>query len=181
MKWVTREDAKVDRIACPWLIRRFVDPEAEFLYVPADKVRAVAQRENAIPYDVPDVELGHKEGRCSFESIMVKYGLTGDPGLVELARIVHAADVDSDIDTSPEGRGLQAHRAIPIRKTTCFGGHEARTPEPQAGDSLRLHPFPRPLPPPPQPHEPLRLRTGVANTGPTGVYEIEEVHSGGGT
>lgn len=108
MKWVTREDAKVDRIACPWLIRRFVDPEAEFLYVPADKVRAVAQRENAIPYDVPDVELGHKEGRCSFESIMVKYGLTGDPGLVELARIVHAADVDSDIDTSPEGRGLQA-------------------------------------------------------------------------
>lgn len=108
MKWVTREDAKVDRIACPWLIRKFVDAEAEFLYVPAGEVRAVAQRDNAIPYDVPGVELGHREGRCSFESIMVKYGLTGDPGLVELARIVHAADVDSDIDTSPEGRGLQA-------------------------------------------------------------------------
>jgi len=108
MKWVTREDAKVDRIACPWLIRRFVDPEAEFLYVAADKVRAVAQQENAIPYDVPDVELGHRGGRCSFESIMIKYGLAGDPGLVELARIVHAADVESDIDTSPEGRGLQA-------------------------------------------------------------------------
>jgi hypothetical protein len=108
MKWITREDAKVDRIACPWIIRRFVDENAEFLYVPADQVMLVAQRENAIPYDVPGVELGHAEGRCSFESIMAKYGLTDDLGLSELARIVHAADVDSDIDTSPEGRGLQA-------------------------------------------------------------------------
>ncbi len=108
MKWVTREDAKVDRIACPWLIRRFVDPDAEFLYVPADQVLAVARREGAIPYDVPGVELGHVQGRCSFESIMVRYRLTGDPGLVELARIVHAADVELDIETSAEGRGLQA-------------------------------------------------------------------------
>ncbi len=108
MKWVTREDAKVDRIACPWLIRRFVDKDAEFLYVRADQALSVAEREGAIPYDVPGVELGHVGGRCSFESIMVKYGLTGDPGLVELARIVHAADVDSDIDASPEGRGLQS-------------------------------------------------------------------------
>ena len=108
MKWVTREDAKADRIACPWLVRRFIDPEAVLLFVPADKVRAVAQGENAIPYDVPGVELGHRDGRCSFESIMIKYGLSRDPGLVELARIVHAADVESDIDTSPEGRGLQA-------------------------------------------------------------------------
>lgn len=108
MKWITREDAKVDRIACPWLIRRFVDENAVFLYVPADQVMQVAQRENAIPYDVPGVELGHAEGRCSFERIMAKYGLMDDPGLSELARIVHAADVDSDIDTSQEGRGLQA-------------------------------------------------------------------------
>lgn len=108
MKWITREDAKVDRVACPWLIKKFVDKEAEFLFVPPEEVMARAQRESAIPYDVPSVELGHMEGRCSFESIMVKYGLTGDPGLSELARIVHAADVDSDIDTSPEGRGLQA-------------------------------------------------------------------------
>lgn len=108
MKWITREDAKVDRIACPWLIRRFVDKDAEFLYVPADQVLSVAERDGAIPYDVPGVELGHMTGRCSFESIIVKYGLTGDPGLLELARIVHAADVDSDIDTSPEGWGLQA-------------------------------------------------------------------------
>ncbi len=108
MKWVTREDAKVDRIACPWLVRRFVDPDAEFLYVPADEVLSVARREGAIPYDVPGVELGHVQGRCSFESILVKYGLTEDPGLVALARIVHAADVESDIETSAEGRGLQA-------------------------------------------------------------------------
>ena len=108
MKWVTRENANVDWIACPWLIRRFVDPDAEFLYVPRDQVMEVAEREGAIPYDVPDVELGHVQGRCSFESIMLKYGLTSDPGLRELAKIVHAADVSTDIDTSPEGRGLRA-------------------------------------------------------------------------
>ena len=108
MKWVTRENANVDRIACPWLIKRFVDPDAEFIYVPADQVMAVAEREGAIPYDVPNVELGHVDGRCSFESIMRTYGLLGDKGLVELARIVHAADVRDDIDTSPYGRGLKA-------------------------------------------------------------------------
>src|SRR4030067_2891586 len=108
MKWITREDAKVGRSACPWLIRKFVDPRAEFLFVPADQMMAVAERVGAVPYDIPGVELGHVEGRCSFESIMVRYGLTEDPGLVELARIVHAADVDEDIDTAPEGRGLQA-------------------------------------------------------------------------
>jgi hypothetical protein len=108
MKWVTRENAKVDRIACPWLIRRFVDKDAEFLYVPADEVRAIAERERAIPYDVSGVELGHVDGRCSFESIMLKYGLTGNPALVEVAKIVHAADVSADIDTAPEGRGLRA-------------------------------------------------------------------------
>lgn len=108
MKWVTREDAKVDRIACPWLIRRFVDKDAEFLYVPADQVMSVARRERAIPYDVPGVELGHVDGRCSFESILHKYGLVNDPALVELVKIVHAADVEADIDSSPEGRGLQA-------------------------------------------------------------------------
>src|SRR3954466_13986230 len=91
MKWVTREDAKVDRVACPWLIRRFIDPGAEFLFVPADQVNAVAAREGAIPYDVPGVELGHVDGRCSFEGILLKYGLTGDPALLELAKMVHAA------------------------------------------------------------------------------------------
>jgi hypothetical protein len=108
MKWVTRENAKVDRIACPWLVRRFIDPQAEFLYVPADRVMAVAEREGAIPYDVPNVEFGHVDGRCSFESIMLKYGLTEDAALVALSKIVHAADVASDLDASPEGRGLKA-------------------------------------------------------------------------
>lgn len=108
MKWVTRENAKVDRIACPWLIRRFVDRDAEFLYVPDGDVLAIANREGAIAYDVANVELGHVDGRCSFESIIVKYGLAGDAALVELAKIVHAADVAADLDTSPEGPGLKA-------------------------------------------------------------------------
>jgi len=108
MKWVTRENAKVDRIACPWLIKRFVDENAEFLFVPKEDVMQVASESGAVPFDVPGAELGHVDGRCSFESIMVKYTLTGDAALMKLASIVHAADVSSDIDTSPEGRGLRA-------------------------------------------------------------------------
>src|SRR2546429_9920476 len=101
MKWVTRRNANVDRVACPWLIRRFVDPDAEFLYVPTEEVHAVAARESAIPYDVKDVELGHVDGRCSFESIMVKYGLE-DPGLERLARIGPGARVAAGIDLVPQ-------------------------------------------------------------------------------
>jgi hypothetical protein len=108
MKWVTRENAKVDRIASPWLIRRFVDPKGEFLYVPTSEVLEVAKREGAIPFDVKGAELGHVDGRCSFESIMLKYNHSGDPALVALAKIVHAADVSADIDSVPEGRGLKA-------------------------------------------------------------------------
>ena len=107
MKWVTRKNANVDRIACPWLIRRFVDQDPEFLYVPTEEVAAVAEREGAIPYDVKDVELGHVDGRCSFESIMVKYRLD-DPGLQLLAKIVHGADVAADRDIVPEAAGLYA-------------------------------------------------------------------------
>ena len=108
MKWVTRENAKVDRIACPWLIRRFIDANAEFLFVPPGEVLAVAAREGAIPFDVKGVELGHVDGRCSFESIMLKYNLMGDQALVALAKIVHAADVAPDLHSSPEGPGLKA-------------------------------------------------------------------------
>lgn len=107
MKWVTRKNAKVDRVACPWLIMRFVDPEAEFLYVPDEEVLAVAEREGAIPYDVAGVELGHVDGRCSFESIMLRYDLS-QPGLERLARIVHGADVASDREIVPEAAGLYA-------------------------------------------------------------------------
>ncbi len=107
MKWVTRKNANVDRIACPWLIRRFVDPQAEFLFVPTEEVLAVADRESAVPYDVPGVELGHNDGRCSFESIILKYRLT-DPALKRLAKIVHGADVAADIGIVPEAAGLKA-------------------------------------------------------------------------
>jgi hypothetical protein len=106
MKWVTRERPKVDRIACPWLIKRFVDPEAEFLYVPADQVLAVAEREGAIPFDVPNVELGHHGAECSFDAILRKYGLT-DPALQRLALIVRGADTAAK-DLTPESRGLEA-------------------------------------------------------------------------
>jgi hypothetical protein len=108
MKWVTREDAKVDRIACPWLIRRFIDPDAEFLFVPAGDVLAIAGGEGAVPYDVPGVELGHVDGRCSFESIVLKHGLTSDEALMRLAAIVHAADINEDIHKVSEGAGLKA-------------------------------------------------------------------------
>lgn len=106
MKWVTRERPVVDRIACPWLIKRFVDPEAEFLYVPADQVLALAEREGATPYDVPNVELGHHGPECSFDAILKKYRLT-DPALLRLAAIVRGADT-ADKDAAPEARGLEA-------------------------------------------------------------------------
>lgn len=106
MKWITRARPKVDRVACPWLIKRFVDPEAEFLYVPPDQVMAVASREGAIPFDVPGVELGHHGAECSFDAIIRKYGLTA-PGLAELALIVRGADTAAK-DLTPESRGLEA-------------------------------------------------------------------------
>ncbi|MEK7824709.1 MAG: chromate resistance protein ChrB domain-containing protein [Candidatus Eisenbacteria bacterium] len=106
MKWVTRERPKVDRVACPWLIRRFVDPDARFLYVPAEQVMAEAARENATPYDVPDVELGHHGAQCSFDAILDKHRLD-DPALRHLARIVRGADTN-DKDLTPESRGLEA-------------------------------------------------------------------------
>jgi hypothetical protein len=107
MKWVTRSHVHVDRVACPWLIRRFVDNEAQFLFVPSSQVKKVADETGAIPFDAPAVELGHHEGRCSFESIMLKYELK-DPALLRLAKIVHSADVTPDIDKDPIARGLEA-------------------------------------------------------------------------
>lgn len=107
MKWITRSHVHVDRVACPWLISRFVDNEAEFIYVPRGEVDKVAKEQGAIPFDSPGVELGHKDGRCSFESIMLKYDLK-EPGLVRLAKIVHSADVAEDIDKDPIARGLEA-------------------------------------------------------------------------
>jgi len=108
MKWVTRAHVHVDRVACPWLIKNFVDADAEFIFAPPDEVMNVAQREGATPFDARgQAELDHHEGRCSFESIMVKYGLTA-PALQGVAKIVHAADVAADIGTAPEAVGLEA-------------------------------------------------------------------------
>jgi hypothetical protein len=108
MKWITRERVKVDRVACPWLIKKFVDPAAEFLFVPADQVMAVAEREGATPYDVKGVELGHHGKACSFEAILQKYDLSSDPALVLLAKIVNGADTDNTLWNQSEGPGLEA-------------------------------------------------------------------------
>jgi len=107
MKWVTRSHVHVDRVACPWLITRFVDNEAEFIFVPKNQIDRVVKETDAIPFDAPGVELGHHDKRCSFESILLKYDLK-DPALVRLAKIIHAADVSEDIDTDPIARGFEA-------------------------------------------------------------------------
>jgi hypothetical protein len=107
MKWITRSHVHVDRVACPWLITRFVDSDAEFIFAPKNEIERLAQEIGATPFDIPGVELGHKDGRCSFESIMLKYDLK-DPGLVRLGQIVHSADVAEDIDKDPIARGLEA-------------------------------------------------------------------------
>src|SRR5215813_12035948 len=106
MKWITRERARVDRIACPWLISRFIDPKPEFVFVPAKEVLASAERMNAIPYDIPNVELGHRGPLCSFDAFVTRYELS-DPGLRGLAEIVRGADTD-DRGLTPESAGLYA-------------------------------------------------------------------------
>ena len=108
MKWITREKVKVDRVACPWLIRKFVDKSAEFYYIPADRVMAEASRLGAIPFEAPGAELGHHGQECSFEAILKKYNLTGDPALVLLGKIVNGADTDNTLYHQPEGPGLNA-------------------------------------------------------------------------
>ena len=107
MKWVTRERPKTDRIACPWLIRNFIDHDAEFLYVPADEVLDVAGREGAHSYDAPGAEFTHRGGLCSFEVLVEDYELD-DPAVKLLGRIVHGADVSEDRDATPQSRGLLA-------------------------------------------------------------------------
>jgi hypothetical protein len=106
MKWVTRESVHVDRVACPWLIRKFVDSKAEFFFVPSEKIGEVVEKEGAIPFDAPGVELGHKGDKCSFDAVIDKYKLT-DPALLRLAAIVRAADTDRK-ELAPESVGLNA-------------------------------------------------------------------------
>jgi hypothetical protein len=107
VRWITREHPKVDRVACPWLIQRFIDREAEFLYVPSDRVLAEAKRTGATPYDVKDVELGHHGAEWSFDAFVHKYRLDSDPAMVYLAKIVRGADT-ADKTIAPESAGLEA-------------------------------------------------------------------------
>jgi hypothetical protein len=121
MKWVTRSHVHVDRVACPWLIKRFVDSEAEFIFAPPNQVMTVAERTAAIPFDcMGKAELDHHEGRCSFESIIKKYELK-DKALLRLAEIVHAADVAKDIDKDPIAQGLEA---IAVGFSVCYPNDE---------------------------------------------------------
>jgi hypothetical protein len=128
MKWVTRQYVHVDRTACPWLIKKFIDPKAEFVFVPVEKIEEVVKKEKAIPYDAPNIELTHHGEKCSFDTIVEKYKIT-DPAVLELAKIVRAADTDK-MDTVPEAAGLEAimtgigimtkddHEAIKKARTT---------------------------------------------------------------
>jgi hypothetical protein len=107
MKWVTREHPRTDRIACPWLIRKFIDPDAEIVYVPADQVLSYAEREEAISFDAPGARYTHRDGLCSFEVLVDDYAID-DPALSLMAKVVHGADVADDRDATPESRGLLA-------------------------------------------------------------------------
>jgi hypothetical protein len=107
MKWVTREHPRTDRIACPWLIRKFIDLEAEIVYVPRDEVLDYAEREGAISFDAPGAKYTHRDGKCSFETLVEEYEIT-DPAVAVLARVVHGADVPEDRDVTPQSRGLEA-------------------------------------------------------------------------
>ncbi len=108
MKWITREHVKVDRVACPWLIRKFVDPDAQFLFAPAGQVAEIARKEGAVSYDCEGDELGHHGRECSFDAIVKKYGLGKDRALVLMARIVNGADTDNTLWHQPESAGLNA-------------------------------------------------------------------------
>jgi hypothetical protein len=128
MKWVTRQYVHVDRTACPWLIKRFIDPKAEFLFVPVEKIEEIVKKEKAIPYDAPNIELTHHGEKCSFDAIVEKYKVS-DLAVLELAKIVRASDTDK-METVPEAAGLEAimtgigivakddHEAIEKAKTT---------------------------------------------------------------
>lgn len=134
MKWITREHVKVDRVACLWLIQKLIDQEVEFLFAPKESVLRLAEREGAIPFDVPGVELGHHDGKCSFEAIVSKYGIK-DPAIYLLAQIVHGADVSEDLYKRPEAPGLKAI-AEGFRHLSLKDDHEILTKEFVVYDAL---------------------------------------------
>jgi len=107
MQWVTRKRPKTDRIACPWLILRFIDPDAEIVYVPPEDVLAYAEEHGAHSFDAPDAEFTHRDGLCTFEVLVAEFGI-GDPAVHRLARIVHGADIEGEIAATPQSAGLLA-------------------------------------------------------------------------
>jgi hypothetical protein len=107
VKWVTREHPRTDRVACPWLIRTFIDPDAEIVYVPPDEVLDYAEREGAISFDAPGARYTHRGGNCTFETLVEEYKIS-DPAIALVARVVHGADVSEDRDATPQSRGLEA-------------------------------------------------------------------------
>jgi hypothetical protein len=135
MKWITREKVKVDRVACPWLIKKFIDPEAEFHFVHPDKVESEVERLGAIPFDVRGVELGHHGKECSFEAILKKHRLDNDPALRLLGKIVNGADTDNTLWNQPEGPGLEAI-ADGFRHLGFRDDHEILTAEAIVYDAL---------------------------------------------
>jgi len=128
MKWITRERVNVDRVACPWLIKKFVDPQAEFFFVPAEFVLSEAERLGATPFDVKGVELGHRGKECTFEAILEKYSLKDNPALVLLARIVNGADTDNTLYSQLESSGLKAI-ADGFRRLGLRDDHEINSAE----------------------------------------------------
>jgi hypothetical protein len=108
MKWVTREHPHTDRIACPWLILRFIEADAEIVYVPREEVLSYATREGAISFDAPGARYTHRDGKCTFETIIEEYDVGGDPALALVAKVVHGADVSEDADITPQSAGLEA-------------------------------------------------------------------------
>jgi hypothetical protein len=108
MKWVTREHPRTDRVACPWLIRKLIDPDAEIVFVARDEVLPYAEREGAISFDAKGARYTHRDGLCSFEVLIEDHALGGDPALALMARVVHGADVAEDRDATPQSRGLLA-------------------------------------------------------------------------
>lgn len=135
MKWITRERVKVDRVACPWLIKKFVDGNAEFYFVPVDQIASKAKELGAVPFDVADAELGHHGKECSFGAILKKYELEGDPALVLLGKIVNGADTDNTLYNQPEGPGLKAV-AEGFRHLSYENDHEINVAEWVVYDAL---------------------------------------------
>jgi hypothetical protein len=108
VRWVTREHPHTDRIACPWLIKKFIDPEAEIVYVSRDEVLAYAEREGAISFDAPGARYTHRDGLCTFEVLIEEHHLAADLALALVAKVVHGADISEDADATPQSRGLEA-------------------------------------------------------------------------